>query len=46
MFMITIVYLGLAVLIFITFVAEPREVGIDMRDDHVVSTAVSATDDF
>ena len=36
MFLITISYLSLAVLIFMTFVAEPREVGVDMREDHLV----------
>ena len=35
MFIVSIVYFGIALLIFLTFVAEPREVGIDMSDDHV-----------
>lgn len=38
MFIITFVYLALALLIFLTFVAEPREVGIDMRDDFQVAS--------
>ena len=35
MFIITGVYLCLALLIFIFFIAEPREVGIEMEDDHL-----------
>ena len=31
-----IMYIGLAVAIFFTFIAEPREVGIDMQDDTVL----------
>ena len=31
-----IMYIGLAVTIFFTFIAEPREVGIDMQDDTVL----------
>ena len=37
MYIIAIVYFGLAVLIFLTFVAEPQSVGIDMTDDHMQS---------
>ena len=50
MFIITIVSLALAVLIFLTVVAEPREVGIDMRDDHHIAasgcTNDANTDDY
>ena len=31
-----IMYIGMAVAIFFTFIAEPREVGIDMQDDTVL----------
>ena len=40
MFTISILYVSLAVLIFVTFIAEPREVGIDMQDDHIEAAAV------
>ena len=35
MFYITCMYICLAGLLFFCFVAEPREVGIDMKDDHL-----------
>jgi len=35
MYIIACSYFCLAVLIFISFVAEPKEVGIDMQDDHL-----------
>jgi len=34
MFLIAIIYVCLALIIGLTYVAEPREVGIDMTDDH------------
>ena len=37
MYIIAIVYFGIAVLIFSTFVALPQEVGIDMTDDFEVA---------
>ena len=36
MYFVFIMYIGLAVTIFFTFIAEPREVGIDMQDDTVL----------
>ena len=44
MFIIACVYFGLALLIFIFFVAEPREVGIDMQDDHKRATVNAEQD--
>ena len=38
MFIIASMYTGLAVVILTCFVAEPREVGIDMADDHLRPT--------
>ena len=35
MYITTVIYLSLALCIFIFYVAEPREVGIDMTDDHL-----------
>lgn len=35
MFSIAVIYVVLAASILVLFVAEPREVGIDMSDDHV-----------
>ena len=35
MYFVFIMYVALAVTIFVAFIAEPREVGIDMQDDHV-----------
>ena len=35
MFLTSIMYIILAATIFVTFIAEPREVGIDMCDDHI-----------
>ena len=34
MFVVAGMYVCLSTLIFFTFVAEPREVGMDMSDDH------------
>jgi len=45
MFIIASVYVGLAVLIFATFVAEPFEVGIDMADDHLQAKQEAASDE-
>ena len=35
MYFVFIMYVALAVTIFVAFIAEPREVGIDMQDDHL-----------
>lgn len=39
MYIVTVLYVTLAVLIFLLFVAEPREVGIEMNDDHLSVTS-------
>jgi len=36
MYFVFVMYVGLAVTIFFTFIAEPREVGIVMDDDTVL----------
>ena len=42
MIYITIIYLIIATLIFFLFIGEPKEVGLEIKDDHIRAERVEA----